>query len=236
MNVQTIKPKITPKTKAVIVVHIFGIPAESSKIKEMGIPVIEDCCQAFGVEINGKIIGSDSDLAMYSFHATKCLTTGEGGVLTSNNPKVISRIGELLTKNYISTPMTDMQAALGISQQKKYSLMLSKRRKIAEKYFEEIPDNSVILPKTVQNKSIFFRFPIRIKKLDFEAAKKKFFDSGIHVRRGVDALLHREIGLEDKDFPVATELFSETISIPIYPALSEEEQKKVVENTNKILA
>ena len=235
MTVQTIKPRITPRTKAIIIVHIFGIPAASEEIKELGIPVIEDCCQAFGAEVSRKIIGSDSELAMYSFHATKCLTTGEGGALTSNNAKITSRIEELLAKNFISSTMTNIQAALGLSQMKKYSRMLSKRRKIAERYFEEIRDDNIILPNSVKEKSIFFRFPIRIKKMDFEAAKKKFFNDGIHIRRGVDALLHRENGFEDKDFPAATGLFNETVSIPIYPALNEEEQKKVIEAIKKYI-
>jgi perosamine synthetase len=235
MNTETIKPKLTSKTKAIIIVHIFGIPADSKNIKDLGVHVIEDTCQAFGAEANGKILGSESELAMYSFHATKCLTTGEGGALTSNNPKITSRIKELLEKNFIPSPMTDVQAALGISQLRKFRQMLNTRKKIAEKYFKELQMDNVFLPETVKDKSIFFRFPVRIEKLDFENAKKIFFNQGIHVRRGVDSLLHRNLGLDDKKFPCAVKLFGETLSIPIYPALSEEELEKVIENTNKIL-
>lgn len=228
MDVHTIKPKITPKTKAIIVVHIFGIPAESSKIKELGIPVIEDACQAFGAEVDGKILGSKSELSFFSFHATKCLTTGVGGALTSNNPEITSRIEELLVKNFIASPMTDLQAALGISQLKKYKKMLEQRKRIADRYFKELPVQDASLPSAVKNKSIFFRFPVRIKNLDFQSAKKFFFERGIHVRNGVDALLHRNLGLSDTGFPMASKLFNETLSIPIYPALSDDEQTKII--------
>lgn len=229
MTVQTIKPKITSKTKAIIVVHIFGIPAESSKIKDLGIPVIEDACQAIGTEADGKILGSQSELAFFSFHATKCLTTGDGGALTSNNPKIASRIEELLAKNFIASPMTDIQAALGISQLKKYKKMLMLRKIIAEKYFKELPVQGTSLPSAVKNECIFFRFPVRIKNLNFQNTKKFFFDRGIHVRNGVDALLHRNIGLSDSGFPMASKLFNETLSLPIYPALSDSEQTKIID-------
>jgi len=235
MSVQTIKPKITSRTKAIIVVHIFGILAESGKIKELGIPVIEDSCQAFGAKYDGKKLGSESELAMYSFHATKCLTTGEGGVLTSNSTKVTSKIEELLAKNFIFSPITDIQAVLGLSQLKKYEQMLFKRMKIAEKYFNELKDNGFCLPKGIKDKSIFFRFPLKVEKLNFESIKKLFYKNGIHVRRGVDALLHRNLKLDDKDFPMAVKLFSETLSIPIYPALNDEEQKYIIDNINNIL-
>ena len=195
MTTDTVKKKISKKTKAIIVVHIYGIPADCKAIKELGFPVIEDCCQSFGASINGKKMGSESEFSMYSFHATKLLTTGEGGALATNNLEIISNINETSVNAQVGQ-MTNIQAALGLTQLKKYNQMLDLRRKIADKYFNEINAVKVKLSLTIRDKSIFFRFPLTIDGLDFERVKNTYSEHGIHVRHGVQCSSSQRNGNE----------------------------------------
>ncbi len=144
-----IERKITKKTKAVIAVHQIGLPAEMDEIrkicKDHKLFLIEDAACALGAEYKGKKVGGLSDLACFSFHPRKSITTGEGGLITTNNKNyydelislrshgMINKNGEetypLLGYNY---RMTDLQASIGIEQFKKLELILKKRRKLAE--------------------------------------------------------------------------------------------------------
>ena len=129
--------------------------------------------------------------------------------------------------------MTDLQAALGFSQLSRYPIFLRRRRFIAERYFDVLSDCPVVLPDRMRHKSIFFRFPIRVSG-NFERIRKRFAEEGIHVRQGVDAMLHRSMSQSQKKFPNAERLFAETVSLPIYPALTEREQRRVISACRKV--
>jgi UDP-4-amino-4-deoxy-L-arabinose-oxoglutarate aminotransferase len=233
MTQETIASKVTSHTAAIIVVHLFGIASETQAIKSFGIPIIEDCCQAFGASFNDTKVGSIGTIGILSFHATKCLTTGEGGMAVSNSSTLLERMRSLRDGNHYSldrrilAPMTDLQAALGLSQLARYAQFLKRRQEIANYYFHHLQNCSIHIPETIRQLSIFFRFPVRVQK-DFETSQQQFNQYNIHVRRGVDNLLHRLLGLDKNLFPIAERLFTETVSLPIYPALSNEEIKKIV--------
>lgn len=231
MTAESVSEKISAETKAIIAVHIYGIPADVKAISELGISIIEDRCQY----VAGNSNRNETEIAMYSFHATKLLTAGEGGMVTTNNNKIASRIKELEEQNAVASPMSDLQAALGLSQLGKYDKMLEIRKKIAKNYFQNIKAHSAMLPQAFINESIFFRFPILVENMDFEKVQAQFLAKGVHVRHGVDSLLHRTLGLSDSDFPNAVEAFNKTLSIPIYPALTESEQGQVIDAVNNIL-
>jgi UDP-4-amino-4-deoxy-L-arabinose-oxoglutarate aminotransferase len=239
MTVETVALKVTPRTAAIIVVHIYGIPADTYSFKKFGVPIIEDACQAFGASIHGAKVGTIGTIGVFSFHATKCLTTGEGGMAVSNDPDLIERMRVLrdglnfALGERVASPMTDLQAALGLSQLSRYSEFLSRRKEIADLYFTKLSECHVQLPKAIREKSIFFRFPLRVQG-DFDMHRQQFEKLGVHVRRGVDALLHRIMGLDKHLFPVAEKLFAETVSIPIYPALKEKEVETVIEACHTI--
>lgn len=242
MNAETVRSCINSKTKAIIVVHIFGISADVQNICEFGVPVIEDCCQALGAKLDdNRYAGTYGDICCLSFHATKLLTTGEGGMVLSKHQKHMERIRILkegLTEDLsvrYRMPMTDIQAALGLSQLKKYHLFLHKRKQIADQYFERLDGLPVKLPNHVREKSIFFRFPVRVKS-DFDLIRKQFDLAGIQVRRGVDALLHLQSNHAKETFRMAETLFKETLSLPLYPAMNIEDIKKVISVCYKIFS
>lgn len=145
---KSIQNTITPKTKAIIPVHLFGHPAAMDEIIEIGeendISIIEDACQAHGAEYRGKKIGSIGDLACFSFFESKNMMTGEGGIICTNNEelaekcKLIRHHGEPSWYEYVrlgyNYRMTEIQAALGIVQLKKLDMMNQRRIKYAEYY------------------------------------------------------------------------------------------------------
>ena len=154
----SIEERITDKTKAIIAVHLCGHPAEMDEImkiaREHNLAVIEDCAQAIGAKYKGKIVGSIGDINAFSFYLSKNITTGEGGMVLTDNDKLAEKAklirhhGEpewykyiLLGYNY---RMTELQAAIGLAQLKKLEKLNERRREIAKIYFDELEDLSAL--------------------------------------------------------------------------------------------
>jgi UDP-4-amino-4-deoxy-L-arabinose-oxoglutarate aminotransferase len=229
----TIESVLTARTGAIVLVHVFGIAANVRDVERFGLPVVEDTCQAFGGTDHGRPLGTLGALGVFSFQATKCLATGEGGFVCAREPETAARLRELadgcsgeFTRSF--SPLTDLQAALGLSQLARYDEFLARRRALADRYFDALGDLPIELPRGVRDRSMFFRFPVRVHGTPFEATQARFQAAGVHVRRGVDALLHRTIGAPGAAFPNAERLYEETVSLPIYPALTDAEQDVVI--------
>ena len=239
MNMQTVRHVCTSRTKAIVAVHVFGITADVPSMILSGIPVIEDCCQALGCEHGENAPGTAGPLCVCSFHATKLLTTGEGGMVLTGDRKLLRKLRALKFggSNGLEfrsrSPMSDIQAALGLSQLSRYEDSLRRRSEIADYYFEGIDEDHARLPHHIRSRSIFYRFPLLVKQPHC-LLRAAFSREGVQVRRGVDILLHRELGLRPDDFPGAEQCFAETLSIPIYPALTEQERHIVADVANRI--
>jgi UDP-4-amino-4-deoxy-L-arabinose-oxoglutarate aminotransferase len=233
LTVNAIEPFITNRTKAIIIVHIFGISADVNSFLSLNIPIIEDCCQAFGGEINGKKVGLLGDVAVFSFHATKCFTTGLGGMILSNKVKYIDKINQLKKHSISVSPMSDLQAALGRQQLLRYHDFLNRRQEIANEYFNKLPIDMTARLAKVRNNSIFFRFPLWID-LDFEGVKQFCERHGFAVRKGVDTLLHRSLNQNDVNFDNAVAIYNSTVCLPIYPALNDIQLQLIIETVIKI--
>lgn len=216
----TVELALTPRTKAVIVVHPFGIAADASGIRDLGVPVIEDACQALGAPG----VGQAGELCVLSFEATKLLAAGEGGAVSSRRPELL-RCAD--AADQIRHPLSDLQAALALSQLARFDAFLARRRALAERYLSALPGVAARLPSELRGRSVFFRFPLRVEGDRFEALRAAFAARGVHVRRGVDALLHREFAVAGS-FPGAEACFRETLSLPLYPSLSDSEQGEVI--------
>ncbi|MBI3584580.1 MAG: DegT/DnrJ/EryC1/StrS family aminotransferase [Nitrospinae bacterium] len=241
-----LKKKLTKKTRAVIVPHIFGLPADIKDILSIGIPVIEDCAQSVGAVYNGKKAGSFGHCAIFSFYATKVMTTGEGGMVVSNSDKILEKIKDLREydhkPNYMvryNYKMTDLQAAIGISQLKRLDSFISRRRNIALAYSKRFSELEIAIPKVyTEREHIYFRYVIknrvkgqgsRVKGLEEDL---KFFEvNGVKCMRPIFKPIHRYLKL--KGFPEADRAWNELISIPIYPSLTDGDVKKIVRVTEK---
>jgi UDP-4-amino-4-deoxy-L-arabinose-oxoglutarate aminotransferase len=232
---EAVEPRLSKCAKAILLPHIFGIAADTSSFMRYGLPVIEDCCQAFGARDNNRMVGSIGQTGFFSFHATKCLTTGEGGMVVSGDPKLVDKMRAIRDAKVVPAPMSDMQASLGLSQLSRYDCMLQRRLKLAQRYLRELQELKLVLPALVSPRSIFFRFPILTEHMAFEDLQAKFLSHGVAVRRGVDALLHRTIGLSDDGFPQSARLYDRTLSLPLYPALTDEEQGLIIRAAKEVL-
>jgi perosamine synthetase len=229
VNVGTVRRAITKRTKAVIVVHTFGVVAETPPIVALGVPVIEDLAQAFGASSSEGVAGSFGAISITSFHATKCLTTGEGGMAFTRDEETLARLRALKVSDH-RLPLSNLQAALGLSQVGRYDEFLARRTQMAEHYRRSIPDRC-LPPAAVLERTMHFRFPLRV---DGEVVRlmSEFAVRGVLAKRGVDALLHTRPG----DFPGAESAFEHTLSLPIHPSMTEIEIERVVEAAQQVLS
>jgi len=238
LSADTIKQQLSPRTKALIVPHMFGTPAKLDELLELGIPIIEDCAQSLGAEHKGRKVGSIGELSIFSFYATKMITTGEGGMVLTNNSEFYSRINDARdcdNKPPIPTKynykMTDFQAALGLSQLKKLQHFIQRRRQIASLYTSRFSEHNVTVSREHPDRmSVFYRYIVMVDKLEYvqRNAKKK----GVMCEKPVWKPLHNS--LTNAKCPNADYAYAHALSVPLYPGLSEEEIQYVVENLETI--
>ncbi len=182
---ETIEEKISDKTKAILVVHLAGHPAEMDEIlkiaKENNLVVIEDCAQAIGSEYRGRKVGSIGDIGAFSFYQSKNMTTGEGGMVTTNNEEFYHRAALFINHGQVQTylheslgwnyRMTELQAALGIGQLRRIDELNKRREEIAKIYTEELSNldgELLILPrakKYVKHTWHIYQVLLNIEKL-----------------------------------------------------------------------
>lgn len=263
-----IEKKITKKTKAIIAVHFTGQPCEMDEIhaiaKKHHLTVIEDAAHALGAAYHGKHIGSLSHMTTFSFHPVKQITTGEGGMILTNDKKLYEKLKLFRTHGIIREKesmeswdgpwyyeqtelgfnyrITDIQCALGISQMEKLPAFLEKRKKIAKKYdevFDAHPNIEIPYQKP-GCESAYHLYVIRVKYAD----RRKVFDMLRSSRIGVNVHYipiyrfpyYKENGYADVCCPNAESYYKECISLPIYPTLKTQEQEYVIEQVLKAVS
>ena len=216
IDFRDLKKRIKKSTKAIILPHQFGLPADIDEILSLGIPVIEDCAQAIGAVYKGKKAGSFGRLSCFSFYATKVLSTGEGGMVVSDSKNLLKKIRDLRgydnKKNYTvryNYKMTDIQAAMGIAQLKKLNAFLLKRVNIAKRYSSELQKFcNVPSVRYKDRKHIFFRFPIQIRG-SVSKALNFFSERGVTCARPVFKPIHKY--LQINGFPNTDTVWKNTI-------------------------
>ena len=234
-----ISPLITSKTKAIILPHLFGIPADIEDILKLAdtknIAVIEDCAQSLGAKFpDNKFTGSKAIISIFSFYATKTISTGQGGMILTSDKKIKEKIDDLMTydKKPVYTTgynysMTDIQASLGLSQLKKLDMFISRRREIAKKYSQAFKSPSIKL--TDYSKGSYpYRYVVLFSdKPSRDLFDKKLKEKNINSSEPVFYPLHRYLGL--KGFENTNDVYDRILSIPIYPALSDEEVEDITD-------
>lgn len=234
ISVRDVKDNLYKRPKAIIVPHLYGQAADVEGIVKLGIPVVEDCSQALGAEVNGKRVGSIGDISTFSFYATKIIATGAGGAVASNSDSLLEKVRDIGSNYYkkdyrvrYNYRMSDLQASIGISQLDKLGLFLDRRRFIAKKYSEGFMGLNIQQPFIKEDRShIYYRYMVRIpckcignNRDDYIKYMK---DRGV-VCSTPDIPLHRFAGLTPDEFPNTEWAYNSAISIPIYPYLSDSE-------------
>ncbi len=233
ISAETIKPLITDKTKAIVVAHMFGIPADMDDILALGIPVIEDCAHSLGASYKGKKLGSLGDLSIFSFYATKVISTGHGGMILTSSEKLKEKLDDLTTydrrENYKTSynySLSAINAALGLSQLKKLPEFLEKRKQIAEAYNQAFQNLPIKLPPQAE---LIFRYIISLKnKQQQELLEKQLKQKGIMAEQPIFKPIHQYLNLDNNNYSNSELAHDTSLSIPIYPALTEDEIKYII--------
>ncbi len=262
---QDIEKKITDRTKAIVAVHFTGQPCEMDAIHNIAdrhhLTVIEDAAHALGAEYKKRRIGGLSDLTTFSFHPVKHITTGEGGMILTNDEKLykklvlfrshgITRNPQMMTKteggwyyqqlclgyNY---RITDFQCALGSSQFKKINSFISRRKELAARYDEAFRDcENIVVPYQHEGcDNSWHLYVIQVKNVE----RKQVYDflqaAGIGVNvHYIPVYRHpyyQENGYRDVCCKNAEEVYAHMISIPMYGSLKNEEQDYVIKKVKE---
>ena len=231
-----VRKKLSKKTKAVIVPHTFGLAAKVEEVKKLsGVQVVEDCAIALGGFYRGKPLGTYGDISVFSFYATKMIATGQGGAITTNNKLYFEKVKDLLANDQSRTyrvrynyHLTDIAAALGNIQFDKLVSFMERRRSIADLYIKVLrkKKNIKFFPNEKDTDLNHYRFILKFSngeqrdRLKTELQKKGITSI---VPIASYQLLHRYMKLNQEEFPNAEEASQTTLSLPLYPALTEKE-------------
>lgn len=246
--------KITNKTKAIIPVHLYGQPCDMKSIMEIAedhhLMILEDACQAHGAEFDNKKVGSFGDAAAFSFYPTKNITTGEGGIITTNDKKIMEKAK--IIRNHGQTQryyhehlgynlrMTDINAAIGIEQLKKLDKFNEKRIENAKYLSEKLSKiNKITVPYVMNNvKHVFHQYTIMIENRDIinEKLNKAGIGTGVYYPIPInDQKFYRELGYNSNDTPISKEISKKVLSLPIHPSVTKENLNYIYEKLNEIL-
>lgn len=248
MNSEDIERKITPKTKAIMVVHLYGHPCDMDKImriaQKYNLYVIEDCAEAIGSEYDGKKVGSFGDIACFSFFGNKTITCGEGGMVLTNSEYLHERIckikGQGLAKyreywhdtlgfNY---RMTNIQAAIGLAQFEQIDTFIEQKRQIASWYKKYLKDLPVDFHNEIGNvKHTYWMNSILVKSIEIRDSLREFLKAkGIETRPTFYPLHTMPIYSQKYEkHTVAEDIALRGINLPSYPALKETDIKDICE-------
>jgi perosamine synthetase len=263
---------ITPRTKAVVAVHLFGLAAPMDEInalaKAHGLVVIEDAACAIGTTYKGRPIGAIGDLGCFSFHPRKAVTTGEGGAVTTNRDDLATRVRSQRNHGTTGAPdaaiephgpwtmglfdnlgynlrLSDIQAAVGVAQMAKLERLLAERRGLGRRYSALLADCSdVIRPLGGDNDGHTYQsYVIRVREGGRQrrnAIMAALTAEQIQTRPGTHAV-HRlgyysqKYGLRAEQFPSAAAAEDTTITLPIFPGMTDAQQERVVAIINSAL-
>ncbi|MDY7030958.1 MAG: DegT/DnrJ/EryC1/StrS family aminotransferase [Thermodesulfobacteriota bacterium] len=240
LDAEHVKQSITERTKAIIVPHLFGLPADLDELLSLGVPLIEDCAQALGASYHGKHVGSFGVVSIFSFYATKVITSGEGGMILSHSEDLLEKARDLRDydnkddyKIRFNYKMTDLQGALGMSQIEKLPFFLNKRKSIAERYTSELGDIPALLPREYPDREhIFYRYVIRVLG-NVEAISAEMKRRNISCERPVYNPVHSYLNISH--FPQSDRIWKSALSLPIYPSLSFDEVARVINEVKSVL-
>ena len=263
---EDIRRKITDRTKAIIAVHLAGQPCDMDAIhsiaREHGLIVIEDGAHALGSVYKGKKVGSLSDMTTFSFHPVKPITTGEGGMIVTDNDDFykkmilfrshgITRDDSMMTRNDgpwfyqqfdlgYNYRITDIQCALGCSQMKKLDRFLARRKEIVARYNEAFADcDNIITPYQLSDtESGWHLYIVQVKNCDrrkvFENMREKGIGVNVHYIPVYMHPYYQEHGYENVHCANAEEIYSHIISLPLYPGLTSEQQDYVIDTLKSL--
>ena len=251
-----VRERITPKTKAVIGVHLFGQPFDVDPVREIceahSLKLIEDAAQAHGALYHGVKVGNFGQFGCFSFYATKNMITGEGGMVTTSDKLSADRLRLIInhgqSEKYLHTElgynyrMTDIAAAIGIVQLKKLDKFNQRRRKNAEYYSANLSAKGLVKPKVADGvQHVYHQYVIQLTE-EFPLSRTAFMEY-LKVK-GIGSAVHYPIPIHRQPLyapvadpdpcPVATKLAASVLSLPVHPSLDTKDLAYICETINKV--
>ncbi len=257
-----IEAKITSKTKAIMPVVVFGNPVGLDEVwriaKKHNLPVIEDSCEGLGSEINGQKIGNFGTMSNFAFYPNKQMTTGEGGMILTDDEKLADMCRSLRNQGRgkgggwlahdrvgYNFRMSDINAAMGVSQLDRIEQFVQKRRKAAALYQELLAgENRIMVPKEpASSRMSWFVFVIRLKE-PYNSKRNEILNAmlaeGIQVSNyfppvTLQPFMVEKFGFKDGDFPISDSVCKCTIALPFYNNLTKDDATLVCKTLKKCL-
>ena len=249
INPKLIEEKITDKTKAIMVVHLYGRIAAMEEIMQIAdkynLMVFEDAAQAHGAELNGIKAGNWGDAAAFSFYPGKNLgALGDGGAITTNSQEIAEKARAL--GNYgskikykheykgINSRLDEIQAAFLSVKLNKLDEWTQERQEIAKKYYAGIKNEKIVLPEYTEN-NVYHIFPVFCK--DREGLQNYLAEKGVHTLIHYPTAIHlqeayKDLNMKEGSYPITEEICATELSIPLYPGMNQEEIDYVIECLN----
>lgn len=253
---ESVKKAITPKTKAIIAVHLYGHPANMEEInkiaEEYDLIVIEDAAEAHGAEVNGKKVGSLGHVGTFSFYGNKIITTGEGGMITTNDANLYERMRHLRDhamskeKRYWHTEvgfnyrMTNVQAALGLAQLERIDEIIAKKRLIFEWYKEGLKDIEGIKLnyEAPWAKNVYWMVCLEVEgytEKQRDELMKRLKEKNIDTRPYFYPLSDMPM-FEKTDTPIAHKVYQRGLNLPSYFDITREDVQYICEVIREFLS
>jgi len=257
INIEDVKNKITPRTKAVIAVHLFGQPADIGPLaevcKDKEVVLIEDACQAHGAEYKGKKVGSFG-VGTFSFYPTKNMTTGEGGIVTTSDEEIGRKIRLMRdhgqSEKYshavlgYNMRLTNIGASIGLAQLKKLDEFNKKRIENAEYLSSEIEKiEGLTVPYVSKDvKHVFHQYVVKVEKgfpLNRDELKDYLHSKGVGTAVHYPIPIHfqplyKNLGYDEGICPVTSDLCGKVLSIPVHPALEKKDLEYIVKTLKEV--
>lgn len=257
-----IESKISPRTKAILVVHVFGFPVQMDKIcaiaEKHNLPVIEDSCEAIGAQINGQSVGGRGIAGAFAFYPNKQITTGEGGAVATNDKTVaimarcLANQGREAGDHWLyhkhlgyNYRLDELSAALGVAQLRRLQEILTSRARVAKWYESELQNELLLTTpgSRIMKNSVVSWFVYVVRFCDpsiREIVIRDLAEAGIETRPYFPAihlqpLYQKKLGCRSGSFPVTESVASTTLALPFYTKISKDQVHEVCKQLKTIL-
>ena len=262
LNVDLVQSAITAKTRAIMPVHFAGLPVDMDALYSIaarhGLRVVEDAAHAIGSRYRGKLIGSFGDLVVFSFHPNKNMTSIEGGAIATGDAKAAELFEQYRFHGIKRTPegeidvvfpgaksnLTDVAAQIGIDQLRRLDGFNARRLALAGRYFEELDGfSAVVLPARGDSGHSWHMFQVLIDFPKQGMTRPEFqkrmaergIGIGVHYPSIPSLTYYRERGYRAEDTPVAARVGRETVTLPMFPAMSDHDVVRVCRELREML-
>ena len=262
LNAEAVAAALTPQTRAVIPVHFAGLAVDLNPIYELAdkhkLVVIEDAAQAIGTAYQGRKIGAKGNPVCFSFHPNKNITTIEGGAIASGDPQFIKRIERIRFHGIerddlgnMDVPewggkmnLPDVGAAIGLAQLPKLDGFNSKRRLLAQRYFSQLPDSELLVKPADGDGHSWHMFCVCVdhnalgtSRMGIQTQLQEHgINAGIHYPAMHLFSLYRRYGYKEGNFPNAERIGEQTLTLPLFPAMTEHDVDRVCDALNTVLS